>query len=196
VDEATRGDEQIVGEDEPTTGGDEMTERVVPATGGDEATTGGELGFGAGAELGSGAGAELGFGAGAEVGSGAGAELAFGAGAGLGSGAGAGLGFGAAGDAGGASGEAGDFAGGAAAEVGIVDHKGERKTEGGYISKFRKKRGAGARITSPRQISNAGGMAVPWCCQCPSYKSEEGSSIASNAKDNPLMGWTQGHFQV
>jgi hypothetical protein len=133
VDEATWGDKRIVREDEPTTGVD-----VTP--GRDEVAAGGELGFGAGAELGSWAGAELGFGAGAE----------------LGSGAGAGLGFGAAGD--GAGGASGEFAGGAAAEVGMVGHNGEspKDRKGGYLGKIRKKRGAGARITSARLCQTKG----------------------------------------
>ena len=174
MDEATWGGKRIGREDEPTTGVDETPGR-------DEVAAGGELGFGAGAELGSGAGAELGFGAGAELGSGAGAELGFGAGAELGSGAGAGLGLGAAGDgAGGASGEAGDFAGGAAAEVGMVGHNGEslkdRRGGGGVFRQNSQKKGAGARITGARLCQTKGG----WQChgsasvQSPSSRKDVG----------------------
>ena len=181
MDEATWGDKRIVREDEPTTGVD-----VTP--GRDEVAAGGELGFGAGAELGSWAGAELGFGAGAELGSGAGAELGFGAGAELGSGAGAGLGFGAAGD--GAGGASGDFAGGAAAEVGMVGHNGEspKDRKGGvFRQNSQEKRGRGEDHKC-KTMSNEGGMAVSWFCQCPISKSKEGCRIASNVDDNQPIG--------
>jgi hypothetical protein len=106
-----------------------MTGRVEVAAGGELGFgAGAELDFGAGAEVGCGAGAELGFGAGAEVGCGAGAELGFGAGAEVGCGAGAALGFGAAGDD--AGGAAGDFAGGAAADVGMVVAKRTEREKG------------------------------------------------------------------